>query len=55
MWVEGGAPAHPVHECTVAGNLREMLRTIRPANDARAHLSRVVPSLLVEGVTLAGD
>ena len=55
VWVEGGAPAHPVHECTVAGNLREMLRTIRPANDARAHLSRVVPSLLVEGVTLAGD
>ena len=55
MWVEGGAPAYPVHECTVAGNLREMLRTLRPANDARAHRSRVVPSLLVEGLTLAGD
>lgn len=55
MWVERGEPAYPVHECTVAGNLREMLRTIRPANDARTHLSRVVPSLLVEGLTLAGD
>ena len=55
VWVEGGEPAYPVHECTLAGNLREMLRTIRPANDARTHLTRVVPSLLVEGLTLAGD
>lgn len=54
FWVEGGEIAYPVNECTVAGNLREMLLTIRPANDARAHLSRVVPSLLVEGLTLAG-
>jgi PmbA protein len=54
FWVENGEIAYPVNECTIAGNLREMLRTIVPANDARAHLSRVVPSLLVEGVTLAG-
>jgi PmbA protein len=54
FWVENGEIAYPVNECTVAGNLRDMLRTIRPANDARAHLSRVVPSLLVEGLTLAG-
>ena len=55
VWVEGGAPAYPVNECTVAGNLREMLAALRPANDARAHLGRVVPSLLVEGLTLAGE
>ena len=54
MWVEGGEPRYPVTECTVAGNLLDMLRTIRPANDARPHLSRVVPSLLVEGLTVAG-
>ncbi len=54
FWVEKGEIAYPVNECTVAGNLRDMLKTIRPANDARAHLSRVVPSLLVEGLTLAG-
>jgi PmbA protein len=54
FWVENGEIAYPVNECTVAGNLREMLRTIRPANDARRHLSRVVPSLLVEGLTIAG-
>ncbi|SLN42633.1 TldD/PmbA family protein [Roseisalinus antarcticus] len=54
-WVENGEIAYPVNEITVAGNLRDMLRGIVPANDARAHLSRVVPSLLVEGLTLAGD
>ncbi len=54
FWVENGEIAYPVNECTVAGNLREMLLTIQPANDGREHLSRVVPSLLVEGLTLAG-
>lgn len=55
FWVENGEITYPVNECTVAGNLRDMLKTIIPANDARTHLSRVVPSLLVEGLTLAGD
>lgn len=53
-WIENGEPAYPVNECTLAGNLRDMLRSIVPANDARAHRSHVVPSLLVEGLTLAG-
>lgn len=55
FWVENGEITHPVHECTVAGNLRDMLMQMTPANDARTHLSNVVPSLLVEGLTLAGD
>ena len=54
FWVEGGEIVGPVNECTIAGNLRDMLRTIIPANDARAHLSSRVPSLLVEGLTIAG-
>lgn len=54
FWVEGGEIRHPVNECTIAGNLRDMLARIIPANDARAHLSTRVPSLLVEGLTLAG-
>ncbi|MCU0829438.1 MAG: TldD/PmbA family protein [Tabrizicola sp.] len=53
-WVENGKPAYPVHECTIAGNLRDMLRRIVPANDARAHLSIRVPSILIDGMTLAG-
>jgi len=55
FWVENGAISHPVNECTIAGNLRDMLRRIIPANDARTHLSRVVPSLLIEGMTVAGS
>lgn len=55
FWIENGEITYPVNECTVAGNLRDMLKTIVPANDARMYLSRVVPSLLVEGLTLAGD
>lgn len=55
FWVENGVVTGPVNECTIAGNLREMLGSIRPANDGRAHLSRIVPSLLVEGLTIAGE
>jgi len=54
FWVENGVITGPVNGCTIAGNLREMLMSIQPANDARAHLSRQVPSLLVEGLVIAG-
>ena len=54
FWVENGQIAYPVNECTIAGNLHDMLASLCPANDARRHLSRVVPSLLVEGLTIAG-
>lgn len=55
FWIENGQIAYPVNECTIAGNLRDMLARIIPANDARLHLSRPVPSLLIEGMTLAGS
>lgn len=55
FWVEGGQIAYPVNECTIAGNLRDMLARIVPANDARTHLSRVVPSLFVGEMTVAGS
>lgn len=53
-WVENGEITYPVNECTIAGNLRDMLLRIVPGNDARPFLSRVVPSILIEGMTLAG-
>lgn len=55
LWIENGEPQYAINECTVAGNLLDMLPTVVPANDARTHVGRVVPSLLVEGLTLAGD
>ncbi|WP_417206224.1 TldD/PmbA family protein [Antarctobacter sp.] len=55
FWIENGEAVYPVSGVTIAGNLRQMLRSLIPANDARPWLSRVVPSLLVEGLTLAGE
>lgn len=55
LWVENGEITYAVNECTIAGNLRDMLMAIVPANDARTHLSRVVPSLLVPAMTIAGS
>ncbi len=54
FWVENGEIQYAVSECTIAGNLLSMLATIVPANDARQHMSRPIPSLLVEGLTIAG-
>lgn len=54
FWVQNGQITYPVNECTIAGNLRDMLMHLTPANDAKAHFSTRVPSLLVEGLTLAG-
>jgi len=55
FWVEGGEIRYPVNECTIAGNLRDILMRIIPANDARPYVSHVVPSLLAEGLTIAGQ
>ena len=55
FWVENGEIAYPVNECTIAGNLRQMLLNIVPANDGRGHLSRVVPSLLIPSMAIAGE
>ena len=55
FWIENGEIAHPVSEVTIAGNLRDMLGRIVPANDARPWLSRVVPTILIDGMTIAGE
>ncbi len=55
FWVQGGRIAYAVNECTIAGNLRDMLMRLTAANDALAHERYVVPSLLVEGLTIAGQ
>lgn len=55
FWIENGEISHAMNECTIAGNLRDMLGGMIAANDARGHLSRVIPSLLIDGMTLAGD
>ena len=55
FWIENGQIAYAVNECTIAGNLTDMLRRIVPSNDAQPHQSRVVPSILIDGMILAGS
>ena len=54
FWIQNGEVVYPVNECTIAGNLKEMLLNLTAANDGKKHLSRVIPSLLVDNMTIAG-
>ncbi|TJZ85146.1 TldD/PmbA family protein [Paracoccus hibiscisoli] len=54
FWVQDGRIAWPVNECTIAGNLRQMLMTLIAADDALPWRGQEVPSLLVQGMTVAG-
>ena len=56
FWVEEGAIAYPVHEITVAGNLRTMYQQILALGadvDRRGGLH--TGSVLIEDMTIAGD
>jgi PmbA protein len=56
FWVEDGQLAFPVHEVTVAGNLRDIFMSIVAiADDALPRTSRQTGSLLVGSMTVAGD
>ncbi|MDB6178140.1 TldD/PmbA family protein [Paracoccus sp. Z330] len=54
FWVENGQIAYAVNECTIAGNLKDMLLSLTAANDAPPWRGAEVPSLLVRGMTVAG-
>lgn len=53
--IENGLISHPVSEITIAGNLLEMYKTLIPANDLIFDAATVAPSLLTEGLTIAGS
>ena len=56
FWVEGGEIAYPVDEITIAGNLRDMLRTLVAVGaDAYTSGSRTVGSVLLERMQIAGS
>ena len=55
-WVERGEIRHPVEEITIAGNLRDMFRSIAAiGRDALTRGSRTCGSILVEEMTIAGN
>jgi PmbA protein len=56
FWVEGGRMVHPVHEITIAGNLREMLKGIVAVGaDAYTSGSKTTGSVLIERMKIAGS
>ena len=55
FWVENGTVAYPVHEITIAGNLKDMLRNIvAVGSDVDSRGSVRTGSVLVEQMTIAG-
>ena len=55
LWIENGELAYPVHEITIAGNLREMLRNIMAiGSDLVFRGATAAPTLRVDGMTIAG-
>lgn len=52
--IRGGEIAGPVSGITIAGNLRDMYRGMRPADDLDMVYSTNVPTLRVDGMTIAG-
>jgi len=56
FWVEDGAIAYPVHEITIAGNLRDIYRNIVAAgSDFDARGSIRCGSVLIGEMTIAGE
>jgi PmbA protein len=55
-WVEGGRIQYPVHEVTIAGNLRQMFKDIAAVGaDAYTQGSKTTGSILVQRMKLAGS
>jgi PmbA protein len=56
FWVENGAIAHPVHEITIAGNLREMYpKIVALGTDVDVRGAIRTGSILLEEMTIAGE
>ncbi len=56
FWVEGGRITHPVHEITIAGNLREMFKGIVAVGADTYNMgAKTIGSVLVERMKIAGS
>jgi len=56
LWIENGELAFPVEEITIAGNLKDIFRNVAAiGNDAEFRTSGSVPTLRIEGMTIAGS
>jgi PmbA protein len=56
FWVENGVITYPVHEVTIAGNLKQMfLDIVAVGNDVDVRGTIRMGSLLIGEMTIAGD
>jgi PmbA protein len=56
FWVENGEIAYPVHEITIAGNLKDMYRSIVAiGSDVDGRGTIRTGSVLIDGMTIAGE
>jgi PmbA protein len=54
FWIENGKIAGPVGGMTIAGNLKDIYQNLTPASDLEFKYGTNVPTLRIEGLTLAG-
>ena len=55
FWIDNGELAWPVSEVTIAANLKDMFMNMVPASDLDRNFGTAAPTLLIEGMTLAGE
>ncbi len=55
LWIENGELTYPVAEVTIASNLKDMFLRMIPADDLDRNYATASPTLLIEGMTLAGS
>jgi PmbA protein len=55
FWIENGEITWAVSEVTIASNLKDMFLRMVPASDLDRNFGTAAPTLLIEGMTLAGD
>jgi PmbA protein len=55
LWIENGELAYAVAEVTIASNLKDMFLRMVPADDLDRNYATASPTLLIEGMTLAGS
>lgn len=55
FWIENGQFTYPVSEITIAGNLLEMFLHLTPADDLEFRYGMDAPTIMVEGMTIAGE
>lgn len=55
FWIENGQFSYPVSEITVAGNLLDMFLHMTAADDLEFRYGTDAPTLLIEGMTIAGE